>query len=118
MNRIESLALQASEHVHRMILEAESEIDSAAVACAEEAQAQETEAKLGLTFTAKWSLDKAQVEYALSFGVRHKLTAKAVLEDPNQVALPLPKVVAPDGSLFTPEAATPLAVQAREALSN
>jgi len=89
MTKIEALANQASEQFKALILEAKDEIETAAIACSAEAQVSETEAKLRIGCVAAWSLDRGGVEYSLTFGVRHKLTANAVLEDPNQPTLTL-----------------------------
>lgn len=58
-------------------------------AVVEEAQIQDTAPKLKIGFSIGLDLDKDSMETALTFGVRHKLSAACSIPDPNQAKLPL-----------------------------
>lgn len=86
--KIKAITKQAPEHLAKLLEEAADQIEEALVAAAAEAQAQETEAKLGLSFKITLHLDKNAVQYGLGWSVKHTLTSEATLPDPSQPELP------------------------------
>ena len=89
-DRISELSRIICEQVPVLIDEARDQINAAITAITE--QAQETEggkAILTLGITAKWDLDGQNVVVSMPVNVRHKFSAMASMEDPNQPKLPL-----------------------------
>ena len=87
--KLESIAARAAEDIRQLIGEAEDKLLEAWQACEVEAQEQETKPVFKIGFGISLDLDKDQMETALTFGVRHKLTIGRGIPDPNQPELPV-----------------------------
>lgn len=83
--KIQAIIDQAPEKLRALLTEAADQLEEAIVAAAAEAQAQEAEAKLNVSFAIKMNLDRNAVEYAVSWSVRHTLSHSCPLPDPNQL---------------------------------
>ena len=84
---LQNIAENAPDKLKALITEAADDIEKALIAAAESANENDTEAKLGVGFRIVINLDKSQVDYDLSWNVKHKLTASMKLDDPNQTKL-------------------------------
>jgi hypothetical protein len=101
---LDTLADQAAETLAALMREGSDLIQSAIKAARQEASDQETEPRLRLSYTITLDLDTHDAEFALAFGVRHKLTATSKVDDPRQARLPLETTVTmttPDGKSVT-----------------
>lgn len=86
---LETIAAKAADDLKAFCAESEAAITEAMRKCAEECLVQETPPKFRLALSITLDLDKNQQENALSWSVRHKLSATSEIEDPNQTKLPI-----------------------------
>jgi hypothetical protein len=93
LDTLDTLADQAAETLAALMREGSDLIQSAIKAARQEASDQETEPRLRLSYTITLDLDTHDAEFALAFGVRHKLTATAKVLDPRQPELPMQATV-------------------------
>ncbi len=93
MTTIHTLADKASETLAALMREGSDLIQTAIDAVLQEASDQETEPRLRLSYTITLDLENHDADFALAFGVRHKLTATSKVDDPRQAKLPLDETV-------------------------
>lgn len=86
---LQSLIERSQPKLAALLTESSDEIESALVAAASEAQAQETKAKLRINYSMTINMDSNSYDYALGFSVAHKLTDSEAIPDPNQAELPM-----------------------------
>jgi len=72
-----------------LMRESRQEIEDAWDGALAEAELQETTPKLKVGFGIVVDIEEHEVEYFLTFAVRHKRSIKAALPDPNQTELPI-----------------------------
>lgn len=84
---LENIANKAADDLKAFIAEAKDEIEQAAIQACESAADNETAARLVLSLAIRLDLDNGHQENVLTFGVRHKLSAKSEMEDPAQLKL-------------------------------
>lgn len=85
---MELIAEDAAKAFKKMFLEQAEKIEAGLVAAAEDAAANDTEAKLNVGFMTSILWDKDQLDYRLSFSVPHKLTASSKMPNPDQLEFP------------------------------
>ena len=87
--KLSAIGALAAGNLQRFISESSGDILKAWDATVEEAQANETNPKLMLSFSIKLDLEKDTIETALAFSTRYKLSACDHIPDPNQGVLPI-----------------------------
>lgn len=87
--KLAQIADKSATVLSELIAHSEEDILKAWHGAIEEANSHDADPKLKLGFTITHDLRKDRTEWALSFGVRHKITAEAQLGDPSQAELPL-----------------------------
>lgn len=89
VDRIDELSRIICAQVPTLIDEARDQINAAINAIMEEAQATDDgKAVLTLGISAKWDLNGKSVVVSMPVNVRHKFTATATMDDPDQPKLP------------------------------
>jgi hypothetical protein len=89
------ITLHAPTKFRELLAEAERRLLASWEAAVEEAAIHEAKPKLKVSLSAVVDLNEDEIEYAITFGGRHKLSVTESLEDPRQLELP---DVARDGS--------------------
>jgi len=87
--KLRAITERAQSDLAAFILEAEEKLLEAWNKAEEEAQDNETKPVFRMTFGIKLDLDADNMETALSFGVRHKLSKDGQIPDPAQQKLEL-----------------------------
>lgn len=109
-SKLQAITDQAALTLKALVQEGEKDILKAWAACLEEAEVQEQNPKLRLTFTITLDLGKDQAAHELTFGIRHRLSNVTPIPDPDQTLLPLEAatdkttvtIKTPQGSATTP----------------
>lgn len=89
--KLNAIATKASAALVALVKESETKILEAWAACEEEAQDNETTPKFKLGLSITLDLDKDSMETALTYGIKHKLTATCTIPDPNQTDMDFDK---------------------------
>lgn len=87
--KLEAIAKKAAEDLIALVKESEDKILTAWNSVEEEAQDNDAPPKFKLGLAITLDLDADKMETALTYGIRHKLTAQSEIPDPNQTKLPL-----------------------------
>lgn len=85
MTKIEAIAESAADNLRRLIVEAQEEISTAMIKCAEEAQLQEKEAVFRLGFSVVLNLDTNKMKQDLSWTIKRTLGVEDDIPNPDQL---------------------------------
>ncbi|MCZ7637618.1 MAG: hypothetical protein M5U12_17215 [Verrucomicrobia bacterium] len=87
-SKLQAITDQAALTLKALVREGEKDILKAWAACLEEAEVQEQNPKLRLTFTITLDLGKDQAAHELTFGIRHRLSNVTPIPDPTRRSSP------------------------------
>lgn len=82
--KLKLIADKAAADLIALIKDGEDKIREAWTQCEEEALANEQKPKFKMALAITLDLDKDQMETALSFGIKHKLSVTCEIPDPSQ----------------------------------
>ena len=87
--KLQAIATRAADDLMDLVRESEEKILEAWNAAESDAQENGVAPKFKLGLSITLDLDADKMESALTFGIRHKLTACCEIPDPSQPSLPL-----------------------------